>query len=381
MQLPMNKILIFLLLISSPLFAQIEKGNSYIWGTASANNLNFSSGSVYTNNRFSPNLNLSYGKFIKDGLMIGASIGLTGSIERIKTTLPNNSSTSSNDNLTSQIGLFARQYFKAIPRLYPYAGAGLRFSTSQNTIDDKRISSGWAVLPQFQLGFNYLVSPRISVVLGTTSSVFPIGFYGLEMGLNYSLKSQKLNSKVLAIEQTNTRNWLLGAGLFFSGNSTNRSMQVASSYSSGLNVSVGRFVGNGLLVGLGIGVSTNNYISETPKLETNSLIISFQPFIKKYLSRNRQLSPYWSAGLSYEQQMTKNNNGSSTDIKNNIYGFDGGMGLAYFIGNNLILEAGLANVSYRSLAFDGNKSNSVGGGFTFSPNFTLNYVLKSQPKQ
>jgi opacity protein-like surface antigen len=232
------------------------------------------------------------------------------------------------------------------------------------------------------------------MVLGTTSTVFPIGFYGLEMGLNYSLKQQKTNNKVVVIEQTDAKNWLLGAELFFSGNSNSRTAAVSSSQmsntknsgiGSGIALSIGRFVSNGLLVGLSVkGVAgTDEYDLSVNNDKTKTLTTIVRPFIKKYLSRNRLLSPYWVAGVSYVQTKTTYQSNIFTEsTKTSSFGVDGGMGLAYFIGNNLILEAGLANFSYRNHQFSdtNNSFNELSGGVTFSPNFTLNYVIKGGKK-
>jgi hypothetical protein len=385
----MKKIILFLLLITTPLLAQIEKGNSYVWGNVTAVNFHNSSYGYSTNN-FIPNINFNYGKFTKDGLMIGYSAGWVGTIGRNKGT---NTGYYRDQNFTViQLGFFGRKYFKAIPRLYPYAGAGLKLAISKNvdtqndgnaalTSIDKK--GGWSLLPQFQLGFNYLVSPRISMVLGTTSNVFPISFYGLEMGLNYSLNPQKLNSKVVVVEQTDAKNWLVGVGLNLSGYSNNQEsggikQNVNSGSLSVINLSAGRFIKNGLLVGVDLTVGLNHsnddiYAGSAVGYKSSDWRFGFRPFIKKYLSRNRLLSPYWQGGISYEKY-------SSSNIK--TYGLDGGMGLAYFIGNNLILEAGLANFSYKKYAApdSDNRYDVVTGGFTFSPNFTLNYVIKGGKK-
>jgi outer membrane protein W len=392
----MNKITTLLLLITTPLLAQIEKGNNYIWGSVSGQNVH-NTADNYSANRFSPNLSFNYGKFTKDGLMVGVSLGWNGSISRSRTSLSSTAESSINNN-TLQFGVFGRKYFKAIPRLYPYAGAGIRLAVSKNTTtnsnittlgtdSDKTTNDGWSVSPQFQLGFSYLVSPRISMVLGTTSSVFPIGFYGLEMGLNYSLKPQKSNSKVVVIEQINAKNWLLGAEISLSGSSASRQNtgnstlnNNGSSTSSGLGLSVGRFVANGLLVGLAANVATSNDAFENTNSQDKStnLTLGLRPFVKKYLSRNRQLSPYWVAGVSYEQRKTTYQNGNySNDSKTSIYGLDGGLGLAYFIGKNLILEAGLAHFSYKNYTNTNTdyRNSEIAGGFSFSPRFTLNYVL------
>jgi hypothetical protein len=387
----MNKITILLLLITTPLFAQIEKGNSYVWGNATVVNFH-SSGSGYSANNFAPNLNLNYGKFTKDGLMLGYSVGWLGAINR--NTSSNSGYTQSQNFNTIQFGLFGRKYFKAIPRLYPYAGAGLKMAISKNVDTQNNGNSlavstdkkgGWSLLPQFQLGFSYLVSPRISMVLGTTSNVYPISFYGLEMGLNYSLNPQKLNSKVVVVEQTDAKNWLVGVGISTSGYSNDKEIggvkqTVNNGSSSVINLSSGRFVKNGLLVGMdlkiGLSRSTDDiYSGSAVASKSSATTIGLRPFIKKYLSRNRLLSPYWQGGISYEQTVS----GSS---KTRIYGLDGGMGLAYFIGNNLILEAGLANFSYKNFIFPNSdiKYNEMSGGLTFSPNFTVNYVIKGGKK-
>ncbi len=382
----MNKTTLLLLLITTPLFAQIEKGNSYVWGNVTASNLH-GSGSSFSTNSFSPNLNLNYGKFTKDGLMMGFSVGWLGSILRNKNS--NNSYYNNQDFDQIQFGLFGRKYFKAIPRLYPYAGMGLKAVVSQSTnTQNNGISAvstdkkgGWSLLPEFQLGFSYLVSPRISMVLGTTSSVFPISFYGLEMGLNYSLNPQKLNSKVVVVEQTDAKNWLLGVGLNLSGYSNNQESggikQTSNSGSLSLiNISAGRFIKNGLLVGMDLTVGLNRsnddiYAGSVVEYKSSDWRFGFRPFIKKYLNRNRLLSPYWQGGISYEKY-----NSSSTKV----FGLDAGMGLAYFIGNNIILEASLANFKYQTQVRPGSddKYNSAYGGFTFKPNFTLNYVLKGK---
>ncbi|MFD2569770.1 outer membrane beta-barrel protein [Spirosoma soli] len=166
--------------------------------------------------------------------------------------------------------------------------------------------------------------------------------------------------------QTEKGRWTVGVSV---GNFQYSSQNNYHSFSGSLSPSAGYFFAKNLVVGTGLplSLSTNKYQS----IKASNSGIGLSPFVRYYFG-DAKLKPY--VGLSYAYSKTwQRNTGGGQDYKGEGYtsSLSPSVGLAYFINNNVALNAGLGYVHSRFKSASG--YFDVTGQPIDSPASTSNY--------
>lgn len=170
----MKKILVMLAFVSSAFFveAQTTSGQMMIGGSLAFSSVNYdnNNGSDYSSFTLSP----SFGYFVKDNFVVGASLSLGNA----------KSGTGAGQNTTSSfsVGPFARYYkFTSSEQFAFFGQAGISFGNSKsengNTITDKSNSVSFSIAPGFAYFFNEHWAAELSIagfrIQNSSSDNFP----------------------------------------------------------------------------------------------------------------------------------------------------------------------------------------------------------------
>ncbi|HEY0655705.1 MAG TPA: outer membrane beta-barrel protein [Chryseosolibacter sp.] len=192
----MKKILVMLAFVSSAFFAkaQTSSGQMMIGGALSFSSVNYdnNNGSDYSNFTLAP----SFGYFVKDNFVVGASLSLGNS----------KSGTGAGQTTTSSFGVgpFARLYkFTSSEQFAFFGQAGLAFGNSKsetgNVITDKSNSITFSIAPGFAYFFNEHWAAELSIAgfriqnsksdnfpgNDRTSVTFDVSSFNPSLGLRY----------------------------------------------------------------------------------------------------------------------------------------------------------------------------------------------------
>jgi hypothetical protein len=364
--------------------AQTQKGNGILSGGISAGyevSKQNQSDTKYTSTPVS--VNGTYGKFMADNWMGGIEAQYTGRFNRQVSR-----SQYSPDIINKSVGQsfsikpFVRRYWSVGPVLL-FAGAGLRLSYNYTDNQTKNgddvaadsFSKEYSVNPEFTIGANYPLSNRLALQGSANSTILPVSASTIGLGLVYWTGPSGTGGSNLESTLTATQkgNWVVEGGFTVGGsNVENTIIQQApvstkDSYVS-INASIGHFVADNTLIGVGIGYATytrkgNN--SDQPWQQTYYLA----PFVKRYFG-TRRLRPTASAAVSINSYRTEGDD-PRTPVQVNL-----GVGLAYLISNRFIVETSLGNLSYSFVKNgEGSTSQAVNLSGQLGSGFSVRYVL------
>jgi outer membrane protein len=192
----MKKILVMLAFVSTAFFvqAQTTSGQMMIGGSLAFSSVNYdnNNGSDYSSFTLAP----SFGYFVKDNFVVGASLSLGNS----------KSGTGAGQTTTSSFGVgpFARFYkFTSSEHFAFFGHAGLSFGNSKsengNVITDKSNSISFAIAPGFAYFFNEHWAAELSIAgfriqnsksdnfpgNDRTSVTFDVSSFNPSLGLRY----------------------------------------------------------------------------------------------------------------------------------------------------------------------------------------------------
>jgi outer membrane protein len=157
--------------------------------------------------------------------------------------------------------------------------------------------------------------------------------------------------------QTEQGRWMVGAQV---GNIAYQTRSVSSYFSASISPSAGYFVSDNLLVGTGIPLSLSmSRYDLGSNVETRSISYGLSPFAN-YFFGNGEIKPYVGIAFGYSRTNdTRKQNypatvSSKTTQNNSLINIAPTVGAAYFITDNVALNAGLNyNIqSYRGEAID-----------------------------
>lgn len=377
------------LLLATALFcsglaqAQTQKGNGILGGGIRLG-YTLQKGESYKDPVISPRVNLQFGKFVADNWMLGIKLGLSGQYSR-SVFIPNRSVFRWGNETRPSVNPFFRRYWSVGPVLF-FAGAGIQmdygriFSKTANN-STREISTyksaNSSLNATVEAGGTYFLSNRLALQGAISGIGLPIPASSIGLGLVYWTGpngSGKENTES-ALTPTQAGNWVIEGG--FSGNKSRQVTIVPTRYTEtttnnlSINASIGRFIADNLLLGVGLGFSSQK--SELPSPFGPNQTYSVSPFLQKYLT-NRRLTPYVRGSVLYS-------NSGATGADDRINSIQGvlALGLAYRISNRFLAETSLGNVSYQLLQFNtDNKLHAVNLSAQLGSGFSLRYVIAGQ---
>lgn len=359
--------------------AQTQKGNGILGGGVSANYM-IQKSEFFRSPTITPRVNLQIGHFIANNWMLGVNLAYSGRYSK-SLFIPNDANTSRLSETSPEINPFFRRYWSVGPMLL-FAGAGIEASFNNSSLTTPNsngfISSSryktFSINPTVEAGATYFLSKRLALQ-GTINGVgLPIPASGIGLGLVYWMGPNGTGKENPETTLTTTQagNWVVEGG--FTGRTAYQQTIVptqnkeTTTNSLALNASIGRFIAENTLLGVGLGFSSEK-TEATPIFGPNQTY-SISPFVQRYLN-NRRLTPFLRATILYSNSGPS----ASDDRINSIQGVLGA-GLAYRINNRFLVETSLGNISYQLLRFNtdsqlhsANLSAQLGSGFS------LRYVI------
>ncbi len=336
--------------------AQIEKGATTLGGS-----LNFNTAKGWNSLSSSP----SYGRFITDKIL------LKGSLDAFISNNTNVSSRYANFDITPE----ARYYFNPKKQWQFFGGASLGQRTLRisSDINDPTKFKNHDFHKSVYAGFNKFLNQDIAIegTLGVKHSnvmletpAYLISSYGLTnvytTGLNLSInnfssfKSSDSNFEGL-IDKGRTiiggklsLNTYTGTG--FDANANYKPIKRRGNYAV-LSAEYGKFVANGLLIGVKINVA----------LSDNAKIFGVTPYIQYYYPVSTRFMVHVKAELNY-----------NSTTYSNFGAFKGGIGATYFLSRNVALNLDVLN-------FNKNFNSALpttANGKAISSNIGLRFFLK-----
>lgn len=385
-------ILLSLIFLSCFAQAQTEPGRG-LWGAnlqIQTVQLSGDFPSGYTRRDPEIGLSISHGVFLNNNWLVGGSVA--GSYFK----QVDFSNTSSLEQRYWQGGLsaFVRKYWGQNQwRVYVGGGVGGSVDQLRRTISPVSGVGGtetdalsYQVAPFTQLGGVYFLTSRWGFELSTTSTVFPFSFSGLTAGLVYMTGSTDADRAIQAStppaegSQTRAGRFTVGGSLIFSGVSNDENGREGSGQSLSFSPSVGMFVADNLLVGIGVPFSVDRIRVDgaggQSTTKTSQVSLGFAPFVRAYLSSTR-LRPYVGLTALYSSYSYKQDPFPREKINNTISGTLNG-GLAYLLGRHFIAEASLVNLSLSKQTQNNQQKNGLWIGslqVTSMPGFSVRYVF------
>ncbi|WP_266366946.1 hypothetical protein [Tellurirhabdus rosea] len=282
------------------------------------------------------------------------------------------------------------------------AGYGLRRQINGTTLADGQQSitrtreETLFLRPFSEIGLAYFVTNRVGFELRSRADVFPFQFSSLSAGLFFLTGRPTAAHPVESLtdaRQTRRGSWVLSGTVSLQNEkNSSRLLDQGTSLSSERNMRVylapgiGRFVADNTLVGLSIGLSSldsRNSLEPIQSQFPSSDIFRYtrlelRPFVRRYLSQ-RRLRPFVGGsaalGLLWNRQEAALQSGPGfIRTKKQDYSLDVSGGLAYLVGQHLLLEATLANLAVLKDE-DISDAWTVQGGVTLKPAITVNYVF------
>jgi outer membrane protein W len=389
---------LFVLLMPTAL-AQTERGVGW-WSGSVGVQSGRADGFQLTNQTNTLGLSLTQGTFVKHDLLIGADLRLART--RSVTQEGSNFDAQTDDRQTTFAATpFVRQFFGQTA-LRGYVGGGVqvqygrdRLLTSNTRLNTAETEQNrWQIRPQVQAGAVYLLNPRWGVELSARSSVVPLAFTDLSLGLVLltDVKQRSLPTRREDWPQLMAGNWVVGGSF---GVETGQRRLTSAAGERATNVqteevdqytispSVGYFLGSGWLVGVNVPIShrtgTNTFVraaQTTSNTSANSVTngIGVSPFIKKYLLMGR-FGPFLVARAGLLRERTRNDD--RLESLTDTYHWRVSGGLTYLMGGNFIVEGELAGIgnewSSNTLAGETRRQFSLSA--TLRPTITLSYVF------
>ncbi len=383
---------------TAPLLAQTEKGNGLVSGGLSLGYLSSPVAGISTNTQFTPSLNLTVGKFVKDDWLLGVGVLFNGRFNKYTANTSRQNSAiidQRNHEIPIQIRPFVRHYWK-FNQIQLFAGGGLTVdvnnsrSTSKTTSipgtsllagTTSRESSSLSVNPYIEIGANYFLTKRLSLQATVAAYSLPIGVGAVGLGLVYwtGTGSTATQPTGTANPQTDRGRWVVEA---YVGGGRSRNSSEDPSASGGINSysnsgydfsfypSVGHFVSKNTVLGLSL-ISSFRNGNNTPRTQR----LGVSPYWQHYWANNR-LTPFTRIGVAYTQTTSEGTDNKTADL-----GASGSIGLAYMVGKRFIIETALLNASVNRQKFFSISNNAdeicttatlsgqVGSGFS------LRYVM------
>ena len=373
-------------------YGQIEKGNTYLWGSFTVPEHYFDSDIPV----LELNPGIDYTPFVAKGFALHytANLLLSRSSPSLKYT-------------RLSVELSARKYVPVGAKLFVFGGAGLaltenvyyQFNDSNDKINISHYRTTQAQLI-FEIGAMYPLSRRICFIAQNTWPGFPLSMSRLSFGFTYSLEALSIKDTATQyLAQTQRGNWMVRG--FFARNTVNQDDYLSESVSSNhyladnndnsYGIGLGRFIATDKLLGFDLSVghqvaqetshtSANQYSSE----RVNRVVsYHFSPYFKQFYGKGR-LKLYTRIEANFSFRKFKSFYDSSTRSYNDsdeAFYYGGGLdyGLSYFLGKHFILESHLGRFYINKIK---EQPRQMGWEvLTASPYITLNYVfLKAKSK-
>ncbi len=336
--------------------AQIEKGATSLGGSFNT---------AITKNGMSTNLSPSYGRFITNKIMIRGKIDFLTS----RTKTPNYKYT--NYDFSPEIRYYLNP--QSTWKFFGGAAVGLRTLSVSSDIFVRGKFSNHDFHQSAYVGFNKFLNKDIALegTLGVNHSnvmletpAYLISSYGLTnvytTGLNLSInnfssfKSSDSNFEGLIAKGRTiiggrlSLNTYTGKGVDLNANF--KSVRQRGNYAV-LNAEYGKFVANGLL----IGVKTNVELSD------NARIFGVTPYVQYYYPISTRFMVHAKAELNY-----------NSTTYSNFGAFKGGIGATYFLSRNVALDFDVLNFNK---SFNSALPNTADGK-AISSNIGLRFFLK-----
>lgn len=274
---------------------------------------------------------------------------------------------------------FIGKYWNLNPFLL-YASGGLQFFVNSsktqrqlNNVPSYREKKGsFQFIPQTQIGILYPISNRIGVDVSARSSLLPIAFNELKVGLSVLSGGTNTSSSLIGESPLVKGHWTVSGTIGIKSESsslyyvTEKGEVITtedSNKSSYFAPSVGFFVANRLLIGATISLGIKRAVpynfpggiyyvvnNKTP------VSIALQPYIKKYLLSSR-LSPYLQGYIGWG--FIK----AGGPVTHTFY-TGGDFGLAFSVSRHLLIESSLVGLN---------------GGFSDPSNFDTDIATMIAP--
>ncbi|WP_148289355.1 hypothetical protein [Fibrella aestuarina] len=383
---------------SSPLVAQIQKGQSITSGTAGLSYSNLKSivpsgigASTYGNRlqSFGVSTALNRAVFVKDGwaltYRVNADFTRT-TFDDKGGTLPAVSTIRVNVHaLGAALGV--RRYWAPTGLLLVYAGGGLSASGQQSRITVERLSPptepetqipirNWSFSPVGEAGLLYRLTNRVALEATLRSEGFPIsaGSAGLGLAILTGDANSTITNDPFEAGQTKRGRWLLGASASVLGNEHTENGVNSKNSSATASVQAGQFVADNVLVGASIDYSASRSGNgDAPGAVNYS--VGINGFVRSYIGPNR-LRPFIEGSVGYG--FTKN---PGSDVSQRYAALALRGGLAYMLGERVIIQTTLGTLDGR-YAWSPNTANlrstssiNVSATATTLSNFAIYYAL------
>lgn len=387
-------------LMYQPAWAQTERGVGW-WSGGATVQTGQSDLFENVNQTNTLNLQLTQGTFVRDNLLIGADLRLS----RVRNVTKEgfNLDAVTDDRQTAFAATPFIRRFWGTQALRGYVGGGLAVQYSRDrqlTSNTKTRSSeaeqnSWQVRPDVQAGLVYFLTPRWGVELATRSSVVPLAFTDLSLGLVLltDLKANRSpDSPTQTPRQLLSGNWVV-SGTFNVGGEQRRlssaaelanNVQIQKTQQYALSPSIGYFLGRRWLVGVAVPISrqtqTNEFLRAAQSISGSSAVtttdaIGVAPFIKKYFAKAR-FGPFVGARAGWQRERTRDETTRAV-TNSTAYNWRVSGGLAYLLGDRFLVEGEVIGVGNDRSSNP--QSGEVRSRFdvtaTLRPVITMSYVF------
>ena len=385
-----------LLLLGQVAFAQTERGVNWWSGGVGTHN---GRTALYQDNSEQTTLDLAFtqGSFVRNNLLVGADLRYTRTRDLSRRGFNFDAVTDGRNGALS-VTAFVRRFWGK-QALRGYVGGGLSVTYSRNRIStantfqrgSENQTTNWRVAPEVQAGLFYSINPRWGLDLNARSSVIPLAFGNLNLGL-VLLTGVKARTHP-EIRQTPTQlltgNWLVGGSFSVSSQqrklmSTTEQLQVVQSQTTqivSLRPSFGYMAGRRWVIGVAIPIRnqtiTNEFLRSAQATSGGGADVitkglGLEPFVKKYLSRSR-FGPYVGAQGGWLTERTVGSAGGA----NTRYTLRMSGGLAYMLGQHFIAEAELGSLGHEwsNTTVTNEIRSQTDFALTLRPALSLTYVF------
>lgn len=385
-----------LLLLSQVAFAQTERGVNWWSGGISTRT---SKTELYQDWSEQKTLDLSFtqGTFVRNNLLVGADLHYTRTRDLSRRGL-NFDAVSDGRNGALTAVPFVR-HFWGKQALRGYFGGGLSVTYGRNRVisantfqrASENQTTNWQVSPEVQAGLLYTISPHWGIDLNARSSVVPLAFNNLSLGLVVltGVKDRAQVEPRQTPSQLLTGNWLVGGSFAVSSqqrkltSTTDKDQLVQSQTTQIVSIrpSFGYMAGRRWVVGVAIPVRnqtiTNEFLRSAQATSGGGADVitkglGLEPFVKKYLLRSR-FGPYVGAQGGWLTERTIGSAGGATTR----YTLRMSGGLAYMLGQRFIAEAELGSVGHEwsNMTVTDEDRSQTDFALTLRPALSLTYVF------
>ncbi len=385
-----------LLLLSQVAFAQTERGVNWWSGGISTRN---SRTALYQDISEQTTLDVAFtqGTFVRTNLLVGADLRYTRTRDLSRRGFNFDAVTDGRNGALSVVPFM--RHFWGKQALRGYVGGGLSVTYGRNRIStantfqrgSENQITNWQVAPEVQAGLFYSINPHWGLDLNARSSVIPLAFGNLNLGLVVltGVKARTRPEPRQTPTQLLTGNWLVGGSFSVSSQqrklmSTTEQLQVVQSQTTqivSLRPSFGYMAGRRWVIGVAIPIRnqtiTNEFLRSAQATSGGGADvitkgIGLEPFVKKYLSRSR-FGPYVGAQGGWLTERTIGSAGG----QNTRYTLRVSGGLAYMLGQRFIAEAELGSLGHQwsntTVAEEARSQTDF--ALTLRPALSLTYVF------